>query len=911
MRRYSSRRKGLDRDFINQKLQSAVSYDRIAGFFRSSIFEVAGEALEKLNGTIRVVCNSDLSVEDVETAKAAQQSIRRSWCAGEPEKLAELPSRPRFTRLYNFLSSGKMQVRVLPDEVFGLIHGKAGIITYADGSKTSFLGSANESKTAWKLNYELVWEDESPEAIAWVQEEFDALWHHPLAVPLADFVVRDINRIANRTEIDRQKWLEEPQPDPASVIIETPIYRQEFGLWEHQKFFIKKAFEDHLKGGARYILADQVGLGKTVQLAISALLMALRGNKPVLVIVPKPLVLQWQGELRDLLNIPSAIWDGRKWIDENELEYLSKGPESIANCPRKIGIISQGLITSGSEIIDFLKGMKYECVIVDEAHRARRKKINNNSPNEPATPNNLMSFLSEISARTKSMILATATPVQLHPIEAWDMLDVLSVGSEQVLGNAWSNWCRPAEVIPIVMGEARISEDVYEGWNWLRNPLPPANEHRSFRDIRRRLKMRDSDYVAPGNAIDKLKPTDVTKARRVLYNYGREHNPFIRHIVRRTRNYLENTIDKSTGEPFLKPVRVKLFGENNNESLTLPFYCRQAYQYAEEFCELLGKRIRSAGLYRTLLLRRIGSTMFAGQNTIEKLLNKNDVETEDTIYAWSEEDEELEDNIAFAAPTVKPRAENQNLASDEIELLRQCRQLLEDNQEKDPKYKEVKRYLIDEGWLKLGCIIFSQYYDSVIWLATQLSSEDLTEEKIGIYSGASRSGVMHKGLFKRIPREEIKQMVRKGELRLIIGTDAASEGLNLQKLGTLINLDLPWNPTRLEQRKGRIQRIGQIRDEVWILNLRYRNSVEDRVHELLSSRLEEIYGLFGQIPDVLQDVWINVAIGEKERAKKLIDNIKPVHPFDERYSKVNNIDWENCSKVLKESEKISVLKKGW
>jgi hypothetical protein len=70
MRRYSSRRQGLDREFINQKLKGAISYDRIAGFFRSSILEVAGEAL---------------------------------------------------------LVQGKMQVRVLPDEVFGLIHGKAGV----------------------------------------------------------------------------------------------------------------------------------------------------------------------------------------------------------------------------------------------------------------------------------------------------------------------------------------------------------------------------------------------------------------------------------------------------------------------------------------------------------------------------------------------------------------------------------------------------------------------------------------------------------------------------------------------------------------------------------------------------------------------------------------------------------------
>jgi hypothetical protein len=57
-------------------------------------------------------------------------------------------------------------VRLLPDEVFGLIHGKAGVITLADGAKTCFMGSANESRSAWQLNYELVWEDPSPEAVA-------------------------------------------------------------------------------------------------------------------------------------------------------------------------------------------------------------------------------------------------------------------------------------------------------------------------------------------------------------------------------------------------------------------------------------------------------------------------------------------------------------------------------------------------------------------------------------------------------------------------------------------------------------------------------------------------------------------------------------------------------------------------
>ena len=96
------------------------------------------------------------------------------------------------------------------------------------------------------------------------------------------------------------------------------------------------------------------------------------------------------------------------------------------------------------------------------------------------------------------------------------------------------------------------------------------------------------------------------------------------------------------------------------------------------------------------------------------------------------------------------------------------------------------------------------------------------------------SGLYRDGIFTPMARETLKEGVRQGTIRLLVGTDAASEGLNLQALGTLINLDLPWNPTRLEQRKGRIQRIGQRQEEVYIYNMRYRDSVEDRVHQLLS-----------------------------------------------------------------------------
>lgn len=200
--RHSSRRSRLDQAVLNQRLEGAVSYDRIAGYFRSSLFEVAGEAIAKVTGPVRIICNSDLDPQDLITAAAAQAALRRSWCSGMPEN-APPSAIPRYRALYEALTSKKMEVRVLPDSAFGLIHGKAGVVRRADGSATAFLGSVNESASAWKLNYELLWEDNDPQTIAWVQEEFDALWNDARAVDLAccPFITQDVQRIIARKAI--------------------------------------------------------------------------------------------------------------------------------------------------------------------------------------------------------------------------------------------------------------------------------------------------------------------------------------------------------------------------------------------------------------------------------------------------------------------------------------------------------------------------------------------------------------------------------------------------------------------------------------------------------------------------------------------------------------------------------------
>jgi hypothetical protein len=114
----------------------------------------------------------------------------------------------------------------------------------------------------------------------------------------------------------------------------------------------------------------------------------------------------------------------------------------------------------------------------------------------------------------------------------------------------------------------------------------------------------------------------------------------------------------------------------------------------------------------------------------------------------------------------------------------------------------------------------------------------------------------------------------------------------------------------LEQRKGRIQRIGQLRDTVDVYNMRYAGSVEDRVHELLSVRLADITNLFGQLPDVLEDAWIDVALGDIERAKQTIDAVPKKHPFQIRYHHVKKVDWETCARVLNAEERRRTLTEG-
>ncbi|HEY4934091.1 MAG TPA: phospholipase D-like domain-containing anti-phage protein [Terriglobales bacterium] len=896
--RFSSRRKRLDHASLSARLKDAKSYKRIAGYFRSSIFELVGEEIASIP-KVQIVCNSELDAADVAVSKHARETALKERWNEVPSEVEALLHRERYRRLHDLLTSGRVEIRVVPkDRVF--IHGKAGVIESADGSKTCFLGSINETRSAFAQNYEILWEDQSSEGVEWVEEEFNALWKD--AYPLPDAIVEEIKRVADRVEIrfDEAK----PAELPAAALAESPIYRGGEQLEPWQRSFVTM-FLRHREtyGKVRLLLADEVGVGKTLSLAASAMLSALLEDGPVLILCPSTLTLQWQVELTDKLGIPSAVWSSTKkvWIDPKGHIIKTRGPEDIARCPFRIAIASTGLIFHDSDERKYLIERKYGTVVLDEAHKARRRG-GLGAKKEKA--NNLLDFMLRIGPRTKNLLLGTATPIQTEVGELWDLMRILNSGADFVLGReSFGRWPDYERALPIVKGE-EIPADDKDAWEWLRNPVPPASEDALFATLRLQMGLPEKVFFTDRGFGSLGFPEQQAVGQALEPGFLREHNPILRHTVLRRRQTLEDAglLERIGVDVHPNPeapagaysgVEFSGLGLLTN----LPFDL--AYQAAEAFTEALQKRTKAAGFMKTMLLQRICSSFASGRGTADKMLRREMLE-----------DEEQARQIADALSALAP---------EEAGHLRTIVQELSRPEARDPKVAAVRYFLTehrteDKTWLEHGCIVFSQYYDTAYSLGAELA-KSLPEEPVGVYAGTGKSGLFRGGDFASVEREDIKKAVKKREIRLLVATDAACEGLNLQTLGCLINVDLPWNPARLEQRLGRIKRIGQARRTVDMLNLVYHDTQDEKVYQALSHRMKDRYDIFGGLPDTIEDDWIESA----EKLEDMMDEYIHLRQrardvFEMRYEGTIDPDkdrWELCSRVLARRDVVDRLSVPW
>jgi superfamily II DNA or RNA helicase len=849
------------RDFLPERLRGALDYKRIAGYFSSSILDIAGEEIESMEGTVSVIANTEIAHEDLAASKG--EALRTEFYEATGRGVPSEHVQKRLLKLQQLIASGKLDIRLVGSDKFGLIHGKGGVITRADGSKTAFIGSANDTWNAWAINYEMVWEDDSEEAVRWFEEEFETLSKY--AQPLPDWVIKEIKRLGSTVVIGLDEW-DKSGAKPDSALTPFPLYRQEGGLRPYQEWFVERIYARYLEcpKDARAILADEVGLGKTVSLALSAALITLKSNKPCLILCPKTLTEQWQVEMADKLALPSARWNGKLWITENGEEI----PSPIGKCPRKIGIVSQGLITRNSEeTIEEIASLSYGCIIVDEAHRARKRP--------KSGMNNLMAFMHKISDRTEAFLLGTATPVQLDPIEAYQLLEALNAGHPSVLGTSFSRWnAKPLDGLDVVRGTLRPA-NFRDEWEWLRNPLPSAVEEDTFKTIRGDLGLRPQEVQALAESWE-----DVgLRARGMVGDY----NPYLIRIIQRTRLALEE-------RGLLPKIRV----ESKDVAIPLSDPLVEAFDLCSQFCRSVGKMSGGSGFLETMLARRIGSSITAGLNTVKKLLGES----------VDDDDDGEEDDDEETAPVPLSRLAAR-LDAGQRGLLVQMRDLLKTRTGQDEKRNYcLKRIAECRGE---GILLFSQYFDTI----EAFAPKDMSEP-IAIYAGGTKSCIWENGRKTFATRDEIKQRIRKKEIRILFGTDAAAEGLNLQTLRHMVNIDCPWNPTKMEQRLGRIRRIGQIHDSVTVHNLRYAGSVEERVHVRLSQRSKDIHALLGTYPESFRDAWIEEARGNSEKASELINAPVPDCSFLRRAEQTfEDASWGYAAEVLNPLETERSLRLGW
>ena len=182
--------------------------------------------------------------------------MKERWNAVDVEAEALL-KKERYHILDRLLKSGNVEIRVVPKERL-FLHGKAGVIHYPNAPRKSFIGSVNDSKSAFTDNYELVWQDDDPASADWVEAEFWALWNE--AIPLPEAIIMEIGRVANRQEVTIEML--DKANVPAAAVLKRQFIGQGnsyslgsvlcYNVLEHREVY----------GKARLLLADEVGVGK-------------------------------------------------------------------------------------------------------------------------------------------------------------------------------------------------------------------------------------------------------------------------------------------------------------------------------------------------------------------------------------------------------------------------------------------------------------------------------------------------------------------------------------------------------------------------------------------------------------------------------------------------------------------------
>ena len=882
----------LVRVFYIPALQDAARYDRLTGYFDAGALALAARGVEGLvrnDGRMRLVVGCTLDREEIDAIREGETLRDRVQ-----RRLAELPLAPpdadaahALELLAWMIGRGHLDVKVAvpcdanrrPVEGTAIFHEKSAVIEDRAGYKIAWTGSLNETTAGWQRNWESInvyrsWGPE-PERVDREERNFARLWadQSPRAIVLdvPDAARQDLLRFLP-SDLPARLNEQSPSPDPPvePVTRETPappplpptdrrrlvwsfIRRApslpaggaEVGAataaidpWPHQV----RAFERlYTHWPSKLLIADEVGLGKTIQAGLLLRQAWLAGRaKRILILAPKAVLKQWQIELREKFNLNWPIYDEGKVV-RYPTRALRGNHERAVDANRwheePVLLASSQLMRRKERAAVLLdEAEPWDLVLLDEAHHARRRAAG--SPQEGG-PNALLKLMRALKSRTQGLILLTATPMQVHPIEVWDLLDLLGLPPE---------WTATAFL---------------DFFKEVRQPSPSAEAldrmARLFQAVERRYGEVSRDATQRLTGLSRLRTSALLRAlrdeasiprrrletsdRRAAVRVMLSHTPIRSLISRHTRELLRQYAAAGVLSTAIAARQV----EDCFVAMSEPE--RSLYEAVDEYVSTTYKRSAkpertAVGFVMTIYRRRLASSFAALSATLAK---RRQQALESTVAL---EEDAPDDEALDEVPDIDElRAlEAQALAAEELGeidgLLEQIAALPPDS--KLARLAETLDDLTKGGYDQ--SIVFTQYTDTMDFLRNALRAQGY---RLLCFSGrGGESPVGNQDDWRVIDREQVKRRFRDGDADVLLCTDAAAEGLNFQFCGALVNYDMPWNPMRVEQRIGRIDRVGQRHAAIRVVNLHYEGTVETAVYGALRDRI----GLFEQVVGRLQPI---------------------------------------------------------
>jgi SNF2 family DNA or RNA helicase len=601
----------------------------------------------------------------------------------------------------------------------------------------------------------------------------------------------------------------------------------------------------------KLLIADEVGLGKTIQAGLILRQAWMSGRaKRILVMTPASVLKQWQVELREKFNLNWPIYDGKAlhWYPSPGFQGPTEKPVSRDTWHQEpFVLVSSHLMRRRDRLPELLEQAEpWDLIVLDEAHHARRS--GGIQSGKLSGPNRLLTLMQRLKARTQGLVLLTATPMQVDPVEVWDLLQLLGLSPEWDAENFLRFFKVAASPAPSHEEMAYLAK-LFRAMERDHGPISDATAERLAPGQSRLKAKKILRKLRDGSSIP-LRQLE-TEERKAAIKIMQAHTPVRVLISRHTRELLRKYYEAGKLSTPIATRNVK------DEFIALSDAERQAYDAVEDYISTtynnaaIGQERNAVGFVMTIYRRRLASSFHALANTLTDRLTK--LQGSDQQLSLLATEENLPDDLAFGEETpdldeaaqLEATARNLEETADLQDLLEQVRALPTDT--KALKLEKLLTQLQRDGYRQV--IIFTQFTDTLDFLRQHLVST--LGLSIMCFSGRGGELQERDGRWRKISREETKQRFRNQEAEILLCTDAAAEGLNFQFCGALVNYDMPWNPMRVEQRIGRIDRLGQTHPLIRIYNLHYEDTVETDVYIALRDRIDLFETFVGRLQPIL------------------------------------------------------------